>query len=120
MWESGEKALVNTIVDSNNHIRVMEITEGPAREWMEKNGLSQEECAEIQPGYTHYSLSYCSIDDILTTLMNMLPIVYTLSTIIFLFLAIYMRLIQKKIVSYVFVILAAIVIYLYLNFSNSK
>ncbi|MBP9812597.1 hypothetical protein KBC86_04390 [Candidatus Gracilibacteria bacterium] len=94
MWESGEKELVNTIVDSNNHIRVMEISGGPAREWMEKNGLSQEECAEIQPSYTHYisSIDYCTISDVFQTFSRNAHWVFIIVTLIAINIFYYTRL----------------------------
>lgn len=51
MLRSGAGDLVDSIARSRNFIRVMEIQEGPALDWILSSGLTQEECALIQPTY---------------------------------------------------------------------
>ncbi len=51
MQQDRQTDLIGQIVKGNNHIRVMEIKDGPALEWILHSGLTQEECARIQPSY---------------------------------------------------------------------
>jgi hypothetical protein len=48
---SGATALVDKIAAENNLIKLHEVTEGPAVEWMLRSGLTREECELIQPEY---------------------------------------------------------------------
>ncbi|MEX2168039.1 MAG: hypothetical protein WD851_01900 [Pirellulales bacterium] len=43
--------LVAQIATSSNHIRIEDISQGPLVDWIQSSGLTQEECALIQPGY---------------------------------------------------------------------
>lgn len=51
MIEDGRRADVDAISAANNHVRVMEVSEGPLVEWVLGSGLLQEEAARIQPSY---------------------------------------------------------------------
>lgn len=48
---SGADETVSAIARANNHVRVMDVTNGPLVEWILASGLTQEECALIQPTY---------------------------------------------------------------------
>jgi len=51
MQQSGRAALAAEIARTNNHVYIERITEGPALEWILHSGLTQQECAVIQPSY---------------------------------------------------------------------
>jgi hypothetical protein len=51
MQRSGHDELVEEIVRTDNHVYIEHITEGPALDWIRFSGLTQEECAVIQPSY---------------------------------------------------------------------
>ena len=53
MIEDGRRADVTAISAANNHVRVMDVSEGPLVEWVLASGLLQEEAARIQPSYDH-------------------------------------------------------------------
>ena len=42
--------VANQTAQENNHVRIMDIKDGPVLEWILASGLTQEECALIQPG----------------------------------------------------------------------
>jgi hypothetical protein len=48
---SGANALVDQIAAENNLVKLHELTDGPAVEWMLRSGLTKEECELIQPEY---------------------------------------------------------------------
>jgi hypothetical protein len=48
---SGANALVDEIAAENNLVKLHELTDGPAVEWMRHSGLTKEECELIQPEY---------------------------------------------------------------------
>ncbi|MES2920600.1 MAG: hypothetical protein V4819_03590 [Verrucomicrobiota bacterium] len=43
----------------NNHIRLIALADGPLMEWVLHSGLTLEECALIQPGYSYLSCNDC-------------------------------------------------------------
>ncbi len=47
----GQQQLVNSIASSTNHVRIENVHEGPLLEWIHDSGLTQDECALIQPSY---------------------------------------------------------------------
>lgn len=49
--ESGHTDLVKKVVEMNNHVKVMDVKDGPLVDWILSSGLTQEECARIQPNY---------------------------------------------------------------------
>lgn len=49
--EDGLGDVVSAVVKADNHVRVMDVKEGPLADWILRSGLTQEECAEIQPTY---------------------------------------------------------------------
>lgn len=51
MIRSGRQASAEKIARSNNHVYVADVSEGPLVEWILQSGLTQEECAQIQPAY---------------------------------------------------------------------
>lgn len=51
MIEDGRRTDVDAISAANNHVRVMEVSEGALVDWVTGSGLLQEEAARIQPGY---------------------------------------------------------------------
>jgi hypothetical protein len=51
MQQSGHAALAADIARTDNHVYIEKITDGPALEWILHSGLTQEECAFIQPSY---------------------------------------------------------------------
>lgn len=51
MQRSGHQALASDIARTSNHIYVEHIKEGAALEWILFSGLTQDECARIQPSY---------------------------------------------------------------------
>ncbi len=51
MWQDQHQELVQAIAGANNAIRVFEITEGRPAAWILQSGLTQEECAHVQPTY---------------------------------------------------------------------
>ncbi len=42
---------VEAIARANNHVYVADVTSGPLVDWIRTSGLTQEECARIQPSY---------------------------------------------------------------------
>ena len=56
MRESGHGDLVETIARTNNFVRIEEVTSGPLIDWILLSGLTREEAALIQPGYSWASL----------------------------------------------------------------
>ncbi len=51
MVEDGQKDLVQAIAKKNNQVRVKDVKDGPLIDWILRSGLTQEECARIQPTY---------------------------------------------------------------------
>lgn len=51
MQESGYADLAADIAQRDNNVYIERIKDGPALEWMLHSGLTQEECAYIQPSY---------------------------------------------------------------------
>lgn len=51
MQRSGHGALASHIAKTSNHVYIEHITSGPAHEWILLSGLTQDECARIQPSY---------------------------------------------------------------------
>jgi hypothetical protein len=51
MQRSGHRALVKAIARDDNNVYIENITEGPALDWIQLSGLTQDECARIQPSY---------------------------------------------------------------------
>ena len=51
MLKDGLGPVVREISKARNQVRVMEVKEGPLVDWIAASGLTQEECALIQPGY---------------------------------------------------------------------
>jgi hypothetical protein len=51
MIEDGRRSDVDAIAVANNHVRVMDVSDGPIAEWVTGSGLLQEEAARIQPSY---------------------------------------------------------------------
>ena len=47
----GREQLVNRIATSCNHVRIADVDHGPLVDWIRNSGLTQEECALIQPSY---------------------------------------------------------------------
>ena len=52
MRESGHGQLVTRIARENNFVRIDDLTEGPMLDWIRTSGLTREEAALIQPGYS--------------------------------------------------------------------
>ncbi len=48
---SGYSELVEEIRKTNNHVRIADVHQGPLIDWILFSGLTQEECALIQPTY---------------------------------------------------------------------
>lgn len=48
---SGDSPLVRSVAAADNFVRVLDVKDGPALEWILHSGLTQEECARIQPTY---------------------------------------------------------------------
>jgi len=51
MQRSGHAELARTIAKTDNHVYIEKITDGPALGWILFSGLTQAECAMIQPSY---------------------------------------------------------------------
>jgi hypothetical protein len=51
MQQSGARDLASTIARTDNNVYIEYIADGPALEWILHSGLTQEECATIQPSY---------------------------------------------------------------------
>ncbi len=49
----------NDIAKANVNVRVMDIKDGPVHDWILKSGLTQEEAALIQPGYSYLACDAC-------------------------------------------------------------
>lgn len=49
----------NDIATANNNIRIKDIHDGPVLDWILNSGLTQEEAALIQPGYSHLACDDC-------------------------------------------------------------
>jgi hypothetical protein len=49
--DGGHYTLVSRVRQTNNRVKIMDITDGPVRDWILTSGLTQEECALIQPSY---------------------------------------------------------------------
>ena len=47
----GQQNLVQTIASSTNHVRIEDVHDGPLLDWIHDSGLTQDECALIQPSY---------------------------------------------------------------------
>jgi tetratricopeptide (TPR) repeat protein len=47
----GRENLVDQVAATSNHIRIEDVRRGPLVDWMYSSGLTQEECALIQPSY---------------------------------------------------------------------
>ncbi len=57
LWESGEEALVESVVHTRNNATVHQLADEPGlAAWLEANGLTLEEAARIQPGYDFYEV----------------------------------------------------------------
>ena len=51
--KSGHGHLVENLAESNNLIRLEDVSGGPVTEWLSTSGLTREESAKIQPTYGH-------------------------------------------------------------------
>jgi hypothetical protein len=51
MLEDGKREVVEDVRRNNNHVRIRDIKNGPVLDWIINSGLTQEECARIQPAY---------------------------------------------------------------------
>jgi hypothetical protein len=51
MQRSGHQALAAQIANATNNIYIEQIQSGPALDWIKFSGLTQSECAYIQPSY---------------------------------------------------------------------
>lgn len=51
MIQDGLREAVRQISQTNNHVFVSDVTEGPLIDWIATSGLTQKECAAIQPMY---------------------------------------------------------------------
>lgn len=51
MQQSGHATLANEIAATNNNVYIEHIKDGPALDWILFSGLTQAECAQIQPSY---------------------------------------------------------------------
>lgn len=51
MLMSGREDLVRKVVGENNYVRIGELVDGPVLDWIRTSGLTQAECALIQPAY---------------------------------------------------------------------
>jgi len=49
--QSGNRALIDELARSNNHIYIDDVTEGPLIDWLKKSGLTKKEAAMVQPTY---------------------------------------------------------------------
>ena len=54
MWWSGKREAVHAIAKANNQVRVMEVSDGALIDWVVGSGLTQWECAQVQPTYEFY------------------------------------------------------------------
>lgn len=59
---SGRGALVDALAAADNHVYVDDVSDGPLLDWMEGSGLTQEECARIQPSYDPFPPSLPPVD----------------------------------------------------------
>ena len=48
---SGRADLVDAVAAADNHVRIPDVRDGPLLDWIDANGLTQEEAARIQPSY---------------------------------------------------------------------
>lgn len=53
MLEDGQDDLVETIAETDNTILIEDLDDGPALDWIQDQGLTQQEAARIQPSYDH-------------------------------------------------------------------
>ena len=61
---SGVSALFKKLAAANNKVRMMDVEEGPIADWVLTSGLTLEECALIQPGYSFLNCRDCTgMDD---------------------------------------------------------
>lgn len=51
MQRSGHRDLVKSIARDDNNVYIENIADGPALDWIQLSGLTQDECARIQPSY---------------------------------------------------------------------
>jgi len=51
MLKAGREDLVRQVVEDNNYVRIADLRDGPVLDWIRSSGLTQEECAAIQPTY---------------------------------------------------------------------
>lgn len=51
MIEDGLRDAVERIAKESNHVRIMDVKEGPIVDWVLSSGVLQEEAAQIQPSY---------------------------------------------------------------------
>jgi hypothetical protein len=51
MQGSGHRDLVKSIARDDNNVYIENIEDGPALDWIQLSGLTQDECARIQPSY---------------------------------------------------------------------
>ncbi|MCA8957885.1 MAG: HEAT repeat domain-containing protein [Planctomycetes bacterium] len=54
MWHAGARPAVRAIAAADNHVKVMDVRSGPLVDWVLASGLTQEECAQVQPTYEFY------------------------------------------------------------------
>ena len=52
MAASGQTALMKAVAAADNHVYIEKIMDGPALDWILRSGLTQDECAMIQPSYS--------------------------------------------------------------------
>lgn len=61
--ESGHEDLVASVAETNNHVYIEELEEGPVVDWIENSGLTKDEAARIQPSYCGFWPLPSSCDD---------------------------------------------------------
>lgn len=61
--QSGHQDIVNAVVDSNNHVYVNDIQNGPVIDWIRASGLTKAEAARVQPTYGPGTISDPRISD---------------------------------------------------------
>jgi hypothetical protein len=56
MIESGSAELVQRVAETDNYVRIATLAGGPVVDWILRSGLTQMECADIQPTYEFEAL----------------------------------------------------------------
>lgn len=57
--ESGYSSLAKQVQQTNNHVYINDIKDGPVLDWIHESGLTQKEVARIQPTYNCFMLGTC-------------------------------------------------------------